>query len=91
MSLTLQPVRVETGSPDEEGCLVFSDGKLLAVLVRLSAQQGDLAGRWYVEKGFGLLDAPAHPTFPDLESVQSWVSRKLADAGMAAQPACDEV
>jgi hypothetical protein len=78
VSLTLQPARIDTGSPDEEGCLFFRDGKLLAVLVRLSAQQGDLAGRWYVEKGFGLLDGPAHPTFADLDAVQSWVSRKLA-------------
>ena len=76
--MTLKPARVETGSPDEEGCLVFGNGKLLAVLVRLSAQQGELAGRWYVEKGFGCLDAPAQPTFPDLDAAQSWLSAKLA-------------
>jgi hypothetical protein len=37
MSLTLQPVRVGTGS-DEEGMLVFDgDQRLMAVLVHLSA------------------------------------------------------
>jgi hypothetical protein len=76
--LSLQSARIETGSPDEEGCLVFGDGKLLAVLVRLSAQQGDLFGRWYVEKGFGRLDGPAHPTFPDLEAAQSWISARAS-------------
>lgn len=79
MNLTLQPVRIETGSPDEEGCLIFADGKLLAVLVRLSAQQGDLIGRWYLEKGFGYLDGPAQPTFPDLEAAQSWVSARIPE------------
>jgi hypothetical protein len=39
MSLTLQPVRVANG-PDEEGLLVFTaDGRLVAVLTRLSDSQ----------------------------------------------------
>ena len=78
MSLTTQSVRVETGSPDEEGCLVFSEGKLVAVLVRLSEEQGVYAGQWYVEKGFGGLDGPKHPTFADMDAAQSWVRRKLS-------------
>jgi hypothetical protein len=35
MILTTQPVRVATGH-DEEGCLIFADDRLVAVLVRLS-------------------------------------------------------
>jgi hypothetical protein len=39
MSFTQQFVRVNTGGPDEEGCLLFdNDDTLVAVLVRLSDQ-----------------------------------------------------
>jgi hypothetical protein len=52
MTVTLQPVSVDTGSEDHEGCLVFTDGRLAAVLVRLSDQHSDLAGQWHYEHGF---------------------------------------
>jgi hypothetical protein len=56
MSLTLQPVRVGTGS-DEEGMLVFDDDqRLVAVLTHLSDQCGDVSGHWYLEAKFGLLE-----------------------------------
>jgi hypothetical protein len=43
MSLTLQPVRVGTGS-DEEGMLVFDDDqRLVAVLTHLGDQYGDVS------------------------------------------------
>lgn len=78
MSLDLQPVRVETGTDDEEGCLVFADGRLVAVLVRLSDQHDGLAGQWYHEHGFGpALDEPAHPVFPTLEAAQDWIDERL--------------
>jgi hypothetical protein len=56
MSLTLQPVRVGTGS-DEEGMLVFDDDqRLVAVLTHLSDQYGSVSGHWYLEAGFGVLE-----------------------------------
>jgi hypothetical protein len=56
MSLTLQPVRVGTGS-DEEGMLVFDDDqRLLAVLTHLGDQYGEVSGHWYLEAGFGRID-----------------------------------
>jgi hypothetical protein len=42
MSLQLQPVQVATGSSDHESQLVFSDGFLVAVLVRLSDQHEEV-------------------------------------------------
>ena len=48
MKLGFQPVTVETNAPDEEGCLVFADNRLVAVLVRLSHEHGRKAGRWYL-------------------------------------------
>ncbi len=79
MNLSLQPVRVETGGPDEDGCLVFSDGKLVAVLVRLSDEHEDedLAGHWFLEAGLGRLDGPTHPTFINIDDAQAWIARRL--------------
>src|SRR5829696_8992499 len=58
MSLTLQPVRVATGS-DEDGMLVLTDEqRLVAVLTRLSEQHEGAAGHFYLEAGFGWLEGP---------------------------------
>jgi hypothetical protein len=79
MTLTLQPVRVATGS-DEEGLLVFDrELRLAAVLTRLGEQYDGLSGHWYLEAGFGRLDRPDHPTFADLEEAQRWINRHLAN------------
>jgi hypothetical protein len=77
MSLTLQPVRVETGTEDEEGFLVFADGRLVAVLVRLSDQHETAAGQWFYECGFGRFDGPDHPVFSDLDAARRWIDRRF--------------
>ncbi|WP_336486077.1 hypothetical protein [Methylobacterium nigriterrae] len=81
MSLHLEPVRVATGSGDEEGQLVFDDDRFAAVLVRLSDQHGPDAGKWFFEAGVGRLDGPIHPTFADLSEAQGWITRRLAGSG----------
>jgi hypothetical protein len=78
MNLRLQPVQVATGSSDAESHLVFSDGFLVAVLVRLSDEHGDAAGSWFLEAGFGRVDHPDPPTFIDLDEAQDWVAQRLA-------------
>jgi len=77
MSLSFQNVRVETGGSDEEGCLVFAEGKLVALIVRLSDEHEDMAGQWFFEAGFGRLDGPAHPSFSDIEAAQDWIAKRL--------------
>jgi hypothetical protein len=77
VSLTLQPVRVGTDY-DEDGCLVFAGDRLVAVLVRLSEHHGEIEGQWYFEAGFGRLDGPEHPIFPDLDAAQDYISRRGA-------------
>ncbi|TXM98872.1 hypothetical protein FV242_27315 [Methylobacterium sp. WL64] len=72
MSLHLQPVQVATGSYDTEGQLVFANGFLAAVLVRLSDFHADMAGMWFLEAGFGWVDTPTRPTFSDLDEAQDW-------------------
>ncbi|MFH6784219.1 MULTISPECIES: hypothetical protein [Methylobacterium] len=78
MDLTLQPVRVRTGSEDEQGLLVFADGILSAVLVCLSDAHGDDAGLWFLEAGFGTLASPQPGKFADLDAAQAWIAGRLA-------------
>jgi hypothetical protein len=75
--VSLQPVRVAL-SEDHEGRLAFVNGSLVAVLVRLSELHGEQAGSWFLEAGFGDLDDPHRPLFPDLESAQSWIAERLS-------------
>jgi hypothetical protein len=78
--ISFQPVQVATGD-DEDGLLVFADGLLVGVLVRLSDQHGEMAGRWFVEAAFGpVADMVVRPTFPDVEAVQDWLSERLRRA-----------
>ena len=82
MSLLLQPVRVATGSLDEKGCLVFDqDQRLISLLVQLSEEHEGEAGHWFYEVGFGPMDGPDHPTFPDLDAAQEWITRRMAKVG----------
>jgi hypothetical protein len=76
MTLMLQPAQVATGI-DEEGCLVFSNGSLVAVLVRLSGLHGNAAGHWFLEAGFGPLADPGQSIFVDLDEAQTWITRRL--------------
>jgi len=77
MTLTLQPVRVATGS-DEEGMLLYANGRLVAVLVHLSYENEIAPGDWYLEAGFGpCLGSPQHPTFPSLDVALDWIARQL--------------
>lgn|ERR1700712_622091 len=77
MILSLQPVQVATNSDDSESQLVFADGFLVAVLVRLSEQHGEDAGRWFLEAGFGPVDPVLKPHFADLGEAQAWITRQL--------------
>lgn len=80
MSLRLQPVQVATGSDDQESQLVFADGFLVAVLVRLSDQHADNVGHWFLEAGFGRVDDLHPPLFADLDAAKAWIAQRLADA-----------
>jgi len=72
----MQPVRVGTGSEDEEGRLVFVEDALVALLVRLSGNHDADAGKWFLEAEFDCdcLEPPA--LFEDLEQAQAWFARR---------------
>jgi hypothetical protein len=58
--------------------LIFThDGRLTAVVTRLSGQHQELAGFWFLEVGFGPVDGPHHPTFATLDSALDWIGERL--------------
>ncbi|WP_348270972.1 hypothetical protein [Methylobacterium sp. ARG-1] len=59
---------------------MFADGFLVAVLVHLSDDHGDLAGMWFLEAGFGRVNDPCPPMFADLDEAQGWIEQRLARA-----------
>jgi hypothetical protein len=75
-------VQVATGSNDIESQLVFADGFLVAVLVRLSDEHGDEAGMWFLEAGFGPVDDPGEPKFRDLDEARDWIAQRLAETSV---------
>jgi hypothetical protein len=77
MTITFQPVRVGTGA-DEEGSLVFSDGRLVAVLVRLSEANEIAPGQWFYETGFGPLDIPENPIFRSLKEAEEYIMGRMS-------------
>lgn len=80
MSLTLRPVRVNTGF-EEEGVLVFDEQqRLVAVMVHLSDRNEVAPGQWFLEAGFGPLGSVSHSAFADLDAAQHWIRQRLAHA-----------
>ena len=70
-------MQVATNSDDTESQLVFADGFLVAILVRLSEQHEDDAGKWFLEAGFGRVDDLNAPLFTDLDEAQAWILEQL--------------
>jgi hypothetical protein len=71
------PIRVDTGSVDEEGRLVLAGGRLVAVLLRLADEiHGDSCGGWFLEAGFGDL-AGENRLFSTLEGAAEWLRQRL--------------
>ncbi|UYW26666.1 hypothetical protein OKC48_26120 [Methylorubrum extorquens] len=79
MNFWFQPVQVATGSPDQESQLVFHDGFLVAVLVRLSSFHEVGTGKWFLEVGFGRVADPNPPLFSDLEDAKIWIRQQLGE------------
>jgi hypothetical protein len=79
LRITSQPIEVLTASEDREGRLVLVEGKLAAVLVRLSDQAHEplLRGAWYVEAGFGFLDG-RHELFASFDEAVASIERNLS-------------
>nr|WP_205520649.1 hypothetical protein [Propylenella binzhouense] len=75
----MKPVKIDTGSPDEEGRLAFAGDRLVAVLVLLSDEHAE-AGKWFLEAGFGKLNVRPEPVFRDLAEASRWIEAQLKRA-----------
>jgi hypothetical protein len=71
--LSFQAVTLDSSSPDQEGTLVFRNGRLLAVVTCLSDIHPELAGRWFVEATFGSVPIVHPPAFETLDQFEDWI------------------
>lgn len=79
MKISRYPMPINTGSPDREGCLLFVDGSLVAVFVRLSVDhEQKLSGKWFLEHGFGPLASEEQELFEDLNAAERWALSRLS-------------
>jgi hypothetical protein len=76
MALELQSVKLALEN-DTDGRLVFADGRLIALLSKLSDQHAENAGRWYLEYGIGKLGFQ-EANFADLEEASRWIENTIA-------------
>jgi len=75
MELSFQPITLDVNTPDREAALVFREGRLLAVLTRLSDIHDDLKGKWFVEAIFGEVPPFHAPVFETPDQFGAWLVR----------------
>jgi hypothetical protein len=79
--MDFKPIKVATGSADDEGRLVMHEGKLIAVLVRLDDPgHGPAIGQWSLEAGFNGVDSAKPPLFANLQAAERWIGLQLTDS-----------
>lgn len=88
VDLSFRPVPVATGCADEAGFLVLADGRLAAVLVRLSdtLHGPELAGSWFLEAGFGPCRPDRQQPFATLDAAEAWLMAQLSGKGVSNAP-----
>jgi len=79
MKLEFQPIEI-ADEHDREGRLVLQDGRLVAILCRLSDGHGETAGHWFMECGFGSMGG-REEHFADLASAERWFENELKTNG----------
>jgi hypothetical protein len=79
--MQFQPIKVATGSADEEGRLVLHHGRLVAVLVRLDdPSHGASLGQWSLEAGFNGVDSVEPPLFAELQDAERWIGDQIEES-----------
>lgn len=81
MGVRFKPVLVDTNAPDEEGRLAFWQGRLMAVLVRLSECHGEQRDAWFLELSTGPCNTIKPPCFGDLEEAAAWIEGRVRQLG----------
>ena len=74
--VTFHRVPVMTGTEDREGCLLFANGSLVAVIVRLDTREyTDTNRKWFLEAGVGRC-RERHELFDSIEDAANWVRER---------------
>jgi hypothetical protein len=68
---------VDTGLAATTGRLLFNDGRLCALIVKLDDGYEELEGRWFLEIGFGSCEAHPAPMFDTIDDAEQWVMARL--------------
>ena len=77
-TITFSAITVDTDTPDRDGYLVLVDQRLVAVIVRLEAEEHEgLQGSWHLEIGFGRFETAGQTVFASLADVDSWIRARL--------------
>ena len=85
--VVLQPISVDTRSPDRTGMLVMANGLLVAILVRLDAPEHERRGSWFMEVRLGRLAKTRAPVFDSLQDATRWMRQRLReDTHRASSP-----
>jgi hypothetical protein len=78
-TFTRQHVWLASGTEDRDGQLIYLDGELIAVLVRLDGwAHGSVRGKWLLKAGFGPFSDGGPSLFDNLDRVEHWVEHRLA-------------
>ncbi len=71
--VVMQPIAVDTASPDRNGMLVMANGMLVGVLVRLDDPEHEHQnGDWFVEVLFGRRQGSRPLSFTTLDEATRW-------------------
>jgi hypothetical protein len=73
MAASFQEITLDTWNDDDRAVLVLRDGRLTAVLSRLSAMHDELAGMWFVETLFGTPPAKPQHIFAHPDEFIAWL------------------
>jgi len=73
--ISFQPVTLDVNHGDEAAMLVFRDERLSAIVTRLGAEHGGLAGRWFVETLFTENAGMLHVTLSSLTDLEWLLAR----------------
>lgn len=76
MTALFQDITLDTGDNDERAVLVMRDGRLTAILSRLSEMHEELAGQWFVEAMFGISPNSQRHVFADPEEFVAWLAEE---------------
>ena len=80
--ITFAAIEVFSDGEDHEGCLALANGRLVAVLVRLTdpVYGPALVGSWYLEMGFGAELEMRHDLFANLGEAEEALAAALTGA-----------